>query len=303
VGGLSEAEANQQGIGVGDPSHKDASSLRIEDRWLLSRLATLTRQVTEDLENYKFADAARALYDFAWNEFCSFYVEMTKARFAEEGPDKRVAQRVMAGALDQLLRLLHPMMPFLTEEVWQLLHRATLSENDSICVAEWPKVDTGRIDPVIEEQFATFQGVLGAVREVRQGQNVPFKENLDFFVRCDAASAKLLAPMQPYFTQMANATLADAGPEAAAPELAASKTVPGMEVHVDISRFIDVEAEKARLAKERDNLMKFTKSLAGKLSNKGFVDNAPAEVVEQQRVKLSEAEAQLASVEQALAKL
>ncbi len=161
----------------------------------------------------------------------------------------------------------------------------------SICIAEWPQAQASDIDATIEEQFATFQAVLGAVREVRQGQNVPFKENLDFFVRCDAATAKLLAPMQPYFTQMANATLAAAGPDAAAPDLAASKTVPGMEVHVDISRFIDVEAERARLIKERDNLTKFIKNLAGKLSNKGFVDNAPAEVVEQQRVKLSEAEA------------
>ncbi|MCA9808694.1 MAG: class I tRNA ligase family protein, partial [Cyanobacteria bacterium HKST-UBA06] len=83
VGGLSEAEAAQRGIGVGDPSHSD---LKIEDRWLLSRLATVTDQVTADLEAYKFADAARTLYDFAWNEFCSFYLEMTKARFAEEGP-------------------------------------------------------------------------------------------------------------------------------------------------------------------------------------------------------------------------
>ena len=297
------------------PGEVDAVDLRIEDRWLLSRLATVTKEVSTSLDAYHFADAARALYDFAWNEFCSFYIEMTKARFSEEGADKVVAQRVLAHALDTILRLLHPMTPFLTEEVWQLMSEvapvrglpAARGASDSICIALWPQSDEEAINATIEEQFAKFQAVLGAVREVRQAQTVPNKESVEFTVNCDAATAELLKPMQPYFAQMARATAMDLGVEAKAQELAASKQIGGfdnaIEVHVDVAAFIDVEAEKARLGKEQANLTKFVGSLKGKLSNEKFVANAPAEVVEGERSKLAEAEQQLSAVETALAKL
>jgi valyl-tRNA synthetase len=244
---------------------------------------------------------------------------MTKARFAV-AQQREVAQRVLAHALEELLRLLHPMMPFLTEEVWHLLAKVAPSrglpqprETDdsdasgSICIAPWPLVDTTHQDATIEEQFADFQAVLGAVREIRNRQNIPMKEELSFSVRCDAATAKLLEPMQPYFLQMARASIAACGPKADMPDIVASVTLSGrhgpMEVHVDLSRFIDVDAERKRLEKELENLNKQIGSIDSKLGNKNFVDKAPAEVVQQQRDKLAELRVQVASVEAALAKL
>jgi valyl-tRNA synthetase len=289
-------------------------SLLLEDRWFLSRLSTVTQQVTEALEHYRFADAARVLYDFAWNEFCSFYVEMTKARFAV-AEQRATAQRVLAYALDVLMRLLHPMMPFLTEEVWQLLGQVaakrglpTAAEaSDSVCIAEWPKADVARQDAAIEAQFADFQAVLGVVREARQRQNVAFKEELEFTIRCDAVTGKLLEPMQPYFKQMANANATQIGPAAEARGVPISFSLTGqqgpIEIHVDVSRFIDKVAERKRLEKERENLAKQIASIEGKLNNKGFVDKAPPEVVQQQRAKLEELRGQSKSVEAALAKL
>jgi valyl-tRNA synthetase len=307
---------NLEGYTPGPVAKKD---LLVEDRWLLSRLATVTDEVTERLETYRFADAARTLYDFAWNEFCSFYVEMTKARF-DVAEQRVVAQRVLAHALDVLLRLLHPMTPFLTEEVWHLLAKAAPSRGlpqpreardsdalGSICIAPWPIADVTHQDATIEEQFAVFQAVLGFLRETRQTRNIPQKDELPFAVRCDAATAKLLQPMQPYFTQMARASMTACGPTAAAPEPAASITLNGphgpMEVHADLSRFIDPTAERKRLEKERAEVLKFIESIDKKLSNQAFVDKAPAEVVEQQREKQAELRRQLASVEAALKKL
>jgi valyl-tRNA synthetase len=298
-----------------------ADELLLEDRWLLSRLSTVTQQVTDALEHYRFADAARMLYDFAWNEFCSFYVEMTKARFAVA--EQRVtAQRVLAHALDVLMRLLHPMMPFLTEEVWQLLRQVAPERglepspapslkgrgvSESVCVAEWPKADVARQDVAIEAQFADFQAVLGVVREARQRQNIAFKEELEFTIRCDAVTAKLLEPMQPYFKQMANANATQIGPTAEALGVPISFSLTGqqgpIEVHVDVSRFIDKGAERKRLDKDRENLAKQIASIESKLNNKGFVDKAPAEVVQQQRAKLEELRGQMKSVEAAIAKL
>jgi valyl-tRNA synthetase len=290
------------------------SELLLEDRWLLSRLSTVTQQVTDALEHYRYADAARTLYDFAWNEFCSFYVEMTKARFGV-AEQRQTAQRVLAHALDVLMRLLHPMMPFLTEEVWQLLGQVAperriakpQAAEESVCVAAWPLADTARQDAAIERQFADFQAVLGAVREARQRQNIPFKEELNFTVRCDEATAQLLEPMQPYFAQMARATATQFGPMTEPSGVPISFTLAGqsgpIEVHVDVSRFIDVGAERKRLEKERGNLAKQIIGIDGKLANKNFVDRAPAEVVRQQRDKLEELRGQLASTEAALRKL
>lgn len=307
--------------------------LLIEDRWLLSRLSTVTAQVTDFLAGYRYAEAARTLYDFAWNDFCSFYVEMTKARFAPVAEslrdsdqtgsrlgearlrDRVTAQRVLAHALDTLLRLLHPMIPFLTEEVWQLLAQVAPQRGltkpekavESVCIAAWPTPDKSHQDPTIEAQFADFQAVLGALREIRKSQNINFKEELPFAVRCDAATAKLLEPMQPYFTKMANAAGTAWGPTASASNVAASATLPGqkgpIEVHVDVSRFIDVDAERKRQEKQREDLHKFIKSIDSKLSNAAFVDKAPADVVQQQRDKRAELAAQLESVEAALKKL
>jgi valyl-tRNA synthetase len=286
--------------------------LLLEDRWLLSRLSTVTAQVTDALERYRYADAARALYDFAWDEFCSFYVEMTKARFAVE-EHRVVAQRVLAHALDVLLRLMHPMIPFLTEEVWQLLGGVAAlrgiesakpqAAGESVCIAAWPVADAARQDTAIEKQFAQFQAVLGAVREIRMKQNVPNREELEFCVRCDGSTARLLEPMQPYFTQMARAMGTGWGPDATPPDVVASVTLPGMEVHVDVSRFIDVDAERARLSKERDQLAGRITGIEKKLANENFVSRAPTDVVQQQRDSLVELGQQRASVEAALAKL
>ncbi|MBX3434381.1 MAG: valine--tRNA ligase [Pirellulales bacterium] len=299
-------------------------ALTLEDRWLLSRLATVTREVNEALAGFRFADAARALYAFAWNDFCDYYVEITKARFANPAT-RLTAQRVLAHALDALVRLLHPFVPFLTEEIWQLLNAAaplrelTLPGSgevmqcgsasrgceapESVCIARWPEVDAARINADIEEQFADFQQVLGAVREIRLGQNIPPREPVEFAVRCDAATAALLEPMRPYFQQMAKATLTALGPAATVPERSASKSLTGIEVHVDVSAFFDPAAEIARLEKEQQQLAGHAKSLAAKLGNENFVSRAPAEVVQQQRDKLAEVEGQVAAITAALARL
>ncbi|MBA3482740.1 MAG: class I tRNA ligase family protein, partial [Pirellulales bacterium] len=315
---LMNLEGYKAGDGIAGGGAKNGDTIAgflLEDRWILSRLATVTGEVTAALEAFKFADASRLLYAFAWNDFCDYYVEMTKARFGV--PEQReAAQRVLAHVLDALLRLLHPIAPFLTEEVWQLLGKVaplrslTLpaqGAEESVCVAEWPVADGGAIDSKIEEQFADFQAVLGAVRELRMGQNIPPREPVEFCVRCDAQAAKLLEPMAPYFLQMAKATATGWGPTVTPPEVAASSQVSGargpIEVHVDVSRFIDVDAEKIRLAKQLEQLRGFVKSMEAKLGNEAFVSRAPAEVVQQQRDSLAEKQAQIASTEAALAKL
>ena len=155
------------------------ADLLVEDRWILSRLATVTQETTAALAEYRYADAAKCLYDFAWHEFCSFYVEMVKARLSDASA-RATAQRVLAHTLDTLLRLLHPMIPFVTEEVWHLLanaapngesqHHPSSSGNgaggkdlpaESIMIAPWPEADLARQDAEIEARFARFRRCCG----------------------------------------------------------------------------------------------------------------------------------------------
>ena len=281
--------------------------LLIEDRWILSRLATVSEQVTEALAGYRYADAARTLYDFAWDEFCSFFVEMVKGRLADDAA-RPVAQRVLAHTLDTLLRLLHPMIPFLTEEVWQLLAELAPERGidrigpaaESIMIAPWPEADAARQDPIIEARFARFQEVLRAIREIRSRQNVPPKQQIEFSVRCDTETAELLEPMEPYFTAMAGAKAVGFGPDIEAPALSANVTLSGVDVFVDLADLIDIEAE---IAKKQQELAKLESLITGKekkLQNENFIQRAPEAVVQKERDSLTEFKEQHAATATAL---
>jgi valyl-tRNA synthetase len=291
------------------PAKAGTPTLTTEDRWILSRLATVTREVTESLRHYHHADAANSLYEFAWNEFCSFYIEMAKPRLADEAT-RAHAQRVLAHVLDGLLRLLHPMMPFVTEEIWQLLNQLApqrglakpASAPQWLIVAPWPESDASRINPEIENRFGTFQRALAAIREIRSRQNIT-KQQVEFVIRCDDATAALLTPMLPYFASMANAQSLGLGPAVSVPKTHAKTVLPGMEIFVDLKDFIDKPAEIAKNEKLKQQLVGVIKGKEAKLSNEAFVAKAPANVVEAERAALAQAQEQLRSVEEALAGL
>jgi valyl-tRNA synthetase len=293
-----------------EPGDVDDGQLTIDDRWILSRLATVTSQVTKALDEYRFADAARTLYGFAWDEFCSFYVEMVKGRLQDQAA-RPLAQRVLAHTLDTLLRLLHPMIPFLTEEVWQQLAQvaarrgipASSPAAKSVMISPWPVADEVRRDARIESQFAVFQEVLAAVRKIRSDQNVPTRAKLEFAVRCDAGKADLLESMQDHFETMAGARLTGCGPETTPPALAASEALPGMEVFVNLAGLIDVDAEAAKKRQEAAKLEQLVAAKRKKLENESFTSRAPAEVVAKERAGLAELEEKLAATRQSLESL
>ena len=316
---LADKETGDGGQETGKPTRRASEEvgeltpdkLTIEDRWLLSRLATVTDGVTKALEGYHYADAAKELRDFAWDEFCSFYVEIAKARVADEKA-KPTAQRVLAHSLDVLLRLLHPIMPFITEEVWQLLNKVApergLDGTRSapatwLITASWPVADMKWQDREIESRFAVFQQALGAIREIRSRQNIPGKNPLNFAIKCDASTAALLQPMAPYFQSMANATAGGFGPQVAIPPTNAKTALSGMEIYVDLAGSIDKEAELAKNTQLEQKLVGFIKAKEGKLANESFVSRAPANVVQAERDSLAQLNEQLASVRTALAAL
>ena len=292
------------------PGNVAVEDLTSEDRWILSRLTTVTLETTAALENYRFGEAARGLYNFAWDEFCSFYVEMAKGRF-QQGVARQSAQRVLAHVLDHLLRLLHPMIPFITEEIWQLFQAVapvrglgnTLPAKQSIMAAAWPRAAAEYQDPAMELRFARFQAVLGALREIRSRQNIAPKKSIQFSVRAGDETACLLQPMAVYFQSMANAELLTIQPSITPPAAHAAMSLDGIEVFVDLSGLIDVGAEIARLEKESQKLTGLIQGTESKLASPGFAERAPASVVAGERDKLAKYREQIAATQTALREL
>jgi len=288
----------------------DPGKLTLEDRWILSRLSTVTQQVTEALEGYRYSEAARTLYGFAWDDFCDYYIEMAKVRLsATDG--QTTAQRVLAHSLDTLLRLLHPMIPFVTEEIWQLLGQAaprrgldsTDEPSTSLMAAPWPSVLPQWQDEQTEQRFERFKDVLRALRRIRSDQNISKRKPIKFSVRCDAETAELLQPLAAYFESLEFATGTAWGVQVEPSPSCAQVKLADMEIFVDLAGLIDVEAEMTRLKKELERVHKQISGKEQKLSNANFVDRAPANIVDRERSSLLQLQQQATSLEAALAAL
>lgn len=293
------------------PQELEVDQLPLEDQWILSRLATTTQAMTSAIKDYHHSEAARLVYDFAWDEFCSYYVEMAKPRLQD--PKQRAAtQQVLAHTLDQLLRLLHPMIPFITEAIWQQLSMfgsvRTLDgkpqEQKWLMRSQWPEADLSQRNERIEAQFATFVSVLSAIREIRSRQNIPPKADVQFAVECTKDKLDLLKPMMPFFDALAGATCESLGAALNETDVPPAQiSVDGMQVSVDLGKFIDVAAEITRNEKLMESLTKQICGKENKLSNENFVKRAPAEIVEKERAGLEELQQQRDSVCSALERL
>ncbi len=293
------------------PIEIDRRKLPLADRWILSRLATTTEAVHQALTEYRHADAMRFLYDFAWDEFCSYYVEMAKSQLADPAA-RPVAQQVLAHVLDHLLRLLHPVMPFITEAIWQQLAQfgsrrtmdAELGTDRWLMMSDWPRADASWVDASIERQFATFTRIVTALREIRANQNIPPKEEVGFSIQCTPQQRELLEPMTPFFKGLARAECTAMGSELPALDIPpAEATVEDMVVRVDLGRFIDIDAEIQRNQKLLENIVRQIAGKEAKLKNQNFVQRAPAEVVEKERSALEQLKHQHATVESTLERL
>ena len=301
---LMNLEGYEAGPAVGLTAAGDIATLPLEDRWLLSRLASVTRDATRAIDDYKFAELSRILYGFAWDEYCSAYLELCKPRLSDPARRDQARAMLLLG-LDTILRLLHPIMPFVTEEIWQHLAAATGGRRmpwddaatplpGSVMVAAWPLAAEAWIDPQTETQFGAFLAVVAAIREIRARQNVPPKTRVSVAVRAPADVAALLEPMRTSIESMASADLTDLGPGASAPASAATATAAGCEVLVDVADLVDVPAEIARLTKENEKTEGFLAAKRAKLANESFVARAPEAVIAKERAQLAELEDKLA---------
>jgi valyl-tRNA synthetase len=285
------------------PATLDWTELAIEDRWILSLLAETAEATTADLEAFQFAEATRRLRDFTWNDFCDWYVEFVKGRLREPAA-RPMAQRVLAAVLDGLCRLLHPVVPFLTEQVWQALGqvapRRGLPEpeeaTESVCIAPWPSYPAAWEDPEAEAVIGLWQDVTKALRNLRAERNVPREAQIEPILVAAEPAAGRLRQGEPFIRSLTPAARLTIAAAAERPTESALAVLPEVEIILPMANLIDKEAEAARLRKALADLDRQLASVQGKLRNESFIGRAPADVVAQQRAREAELLAQRATI-------
>ena len=295
------------------------SDLQVEDRWVLSRLATTVREVTTMLDRYQFDQATRAVREFTWNEFCDWYLEMLKPRFRNEAA-RPVAQRCLVVVVDTLLRLLHPFAPFITEELWHLFAQfapvrptgiasgdsvfgESVPASESVMVAKWPEMPLKAIDESLEKRFERLQETIIAVRNVRSVYGISPGAPLKLFMRCAPDVAEQLKAVAGQFDFLSKTMLEAAGLDVTAPEGSVSFSLPDADGYIPVGDSIDRDAVRKNKEKEAEKLRGFIASADKKLQNEGFMAKAPADVVDGIRATKAEQEAQLESIERIIREL
>ncbi|MEG0471799.1 MAG: valine--tRNA ligase [Solibacillus sp.] len=276
-------------------------NLSTADKWILTRLNETIERVTALSDKYEFGEVGRELYNFIWDDFCSWYIEMAKLPlYGEDEAAKLTTRSVLAYVLDNTMRLLHPLMPFVTEEIWQHLPH----EGESITVAAWPTVNPAYNfkDEAVEMQL--LMDIIRAVRNVRAEVNTPMSKKVAMTISAkDESIASILQANKGYIEKFCNPDGLTIGASLEAPAQAMSAVVSGAEIFMPLAGLINIDEEIIRLEKELEKWAKEVKLVSGKLSNERFVSKAPEALVAVEREKLADYEAKFATVEKRIAEL
>ncbi len=275
--------------------------LETADRWILSEYRSTVRQVTASLEKYDMDSAARALYDFFWSKYCDWYIEIAKIRI--NGADeqaRKTALSVLMEVLSGVTRLLHPVMPFITEEIWQNLRTVMprARQCQSVMEAPWPEADAAKIDGDAQRAMAVVMDAVTAVRTVRSEMNVHPGKNIPLFINAASSEVrKILSDNTAYVKTLAKLESLEAGEAIARPAQSAVAVAAGMEIFIPLAGLIDLEKEKKRLSKERDAALAEQERCRQKMSNASFLERAPEKEIARIRERLAAAEAKMASID------
>ncbi|UCG55611.1 MAG: valine--tRNA ligase [Phycisphaerales bacterium] len=293
-----------------DPAKFDRNKLDITDRWILSRLSGTVSEVTQALEQYKYSEPLSQLYRFFWNDFCDWYLEWVKPRMQDQ-QQKLIAQNVLAFVLDQILRLLHPFVPFITEGIFQKLNEVApvrglegLTQGeaaDALVIAQWPESLDALRDDEIERRMSVTQGPIRAIRDIRNTYNVGPAAVPTTSANAPADVAKVLNDNAGLICHLAQVKEFVAGPRIVKPKAAASAVVGDVQIYVH--GVVDLEAERGRFGKRKEEIEKAKAGVEVKLANESFVTKAKPEVVAQAREKLEQLQEQLKTVEKHLSEL
>ncbi|MCJ1885577.1 valine--tRNA ligase [Pseudomonas sp. LA21] len=264
------------------------------DRWIISALQRTEIEVARQLDAFRFDLATQALYEFIWDEYCAWYLELVKPVLWDENAPierQRGTRRTLARVLETALRLAHPFMPFITEEIWQRIKASAGKSGDTLMLQPWPIADEAKIDAAAEGDIEWVKALMLGIRQIRGEMNISMAKRIDLVLNnASPEDHRRLADNEPLLMKLAKLEtirVLDAGEE---PPMSATALVGDLQVLVPMAGLIDKAAEMARLDKEIQRLEGEVKRVGGKLANEGFVAKAPPEVIEKERAKLAEAE-------------
>ena len=270
--------------------------LNVEDKWIISKFNTLAKEVNNNLESFELGVAVAKLYDFIWDVYCDWYIELTKPRISAGGETATTAQSVLVWVMKGMLKLLHPFMPFITEEIWQAL----VADGSAVMVQSFPVYDDALNFEAEEKEFEKIISAIKAIRVSRNEINVPPSVKAKIFI--ETKEKDVFAKGELFFQRLAYASEVEISEQFGEDKTADSviAVTDCARIFIPMSDIIDVEKETARLEKEKKAIQKDLDFLNGKLNNAGFVAKAPAKLIEEQKAKLEKAKEKMAKVEQSL---
>ena len=277
------------------PAHMpDVAKFDLADKWIFDRLNHTVKEVTRLFDEFQFGEAGREMYNFIWNDFCDWYIEISKV--ALNGDDEELKARKQENLiwiLDQILRLMHPIMPFVTEKLWLSMPH----EGKSISVASYPVAHAEFENNEADNQMNFMIEVIKAVRNIRMEVNAPMSSSIDILIQLDkAADKKILDDNSEYVQNFLHPKKLEVSTEIAAPKLAKTAVIPGAQIFVPLADIVDLDEELAKMEKEAKRLEGEVMRASKKLSNEGFVKNAPEAVIAKEKEKQADYESQLEAV-------
>ena len=271
-------------------------NLNLEDKWVISKFNTLAKEVNENLDKFELGVAVSKLYDFIWDVYCDWYIELTKPRIQEGGETKNIAQAVLVWVMEGMLKLLHPFMPYITEEIWQVL----TNESGPIMISQFPQYDKKLSFINEEDDFGKIIEAIKAVRARRTEMNVPPSVKAKIFI--ETQNKSLFEKCSVFFEKLASASEIEVS-EKYEIEDAVTAVTDSARLFIPMNELVDKDKELARLEKEKAKVQKDIDFLGGKLSNEGFLAKAPEKLIEAEKAKLARAEEKMAKNVQSMAAL
>jgi valyl-tRNA synthetase len=288
--------------GVELVSVMESDMLSLADRWILSRLSSVSKEVNRALDEYRFNDAASLLYQFIWHELCDWYVELIKPElYGDNKSAKLTAVSTLVHVYEAALALLHPFMPFVTEEIWQQLPGT--KDVESMCIRRYPTAEDGIEDKEAEQKMTLVMDAITGIRSIRGELNISPSVELKALIRTHDSSDSILKENVTYVNTLARTKDIAIGRDVESPKDAATAVKPAMEIFVPLKGLIDIEAEISRLSKDLKKTEDEIAFLDKKLKNKNYVNKAPEAVVQESRAKCDEYKEKLTTIQDNIDKL
>ena len=271
-----------------DKIEKDKLKMTLSDKWIISRLNRAIKKTNDYLNEFKFGEAAKNIYEFSWNEFCDWYIEFIKSRLYQEEDkiSKETAQYILWVTLENTLKLLHPFMPFITEEIWQKIPH----KGESIIISSWPQYNIESVDKDAEEKMSKIMDIIRTIRNIKSDMNIPYSKKIDLYLNIaqDNNLLKLIKDNTYYIESLVKIESLNIGTNITKPPYSATGILEGIEIFIPLKDIINIPEEITRLEKKLLKVKKELDIVCRKLNNQDFLSKAPVEVIEKEEVKADE---------------